>query len=383
MKIYLDNASTTRLDPRVLTKIKPYLTSEYGNASSIHFMGQKGNLVLEAAREKVAKLLNADLRGIVFTSGASEANNFIIKGVMRANREKGKHLIVSAIEHPCVMESAKALVKEGFELDFAPVNRDGLIDLEKLEKLIRPDTVLVSVMAVNNEIGTIQDLKKISDLVHAKGAYFHSDIVQAIPYLKIDIKKIGLDFASVSAHKFHGPKGVGLAYINKNVKIETLIIGGDQEEGKRAGTYNLPGIVGLSEAMVLAYKEREKSIAKIKELRDYLWQRIKKEIPDTYLNGSLTKRTPANLNVMFKRIEGEAILIDLSIKGVCVSTGSACSAHNLKTSYVLQAIGLSEEELNSNIRFSFSKFNNKKEIDQVVPALKKTIERLRKFTPIK
>lgn len=383
MKIYLDNASTTRLDPRVLTKIKPYLTSEFGNASSIHFMGQKSNLVLEAAREQIAKTLNADLRGLVFTSGASEANNFIIKGVMRANRDKGKHLIVSAIEHPCVMESAKSLVKEGFELDFAPVDSQGLIDLEKLTKMIRPDTVLVSIIAVNNEIGTIQDLKKISELVHAKGAYFHSDIVQAIPYLKIDIKKLGLDFASLSAHKFHGPKGVGLAYINKSVKIEPLIIGGDQEEGKRAGTYNLPGIVGMSEALKLAYSERDKSLVKIKELRDYFWEKIKREIPETQLNGSLTKRTPANLNVMFRRIEGEAILMDLSMKGICVSTGSACSAHNLKTSYVLQAIGLTAEELNSNIRFSLGKFNNKKEIDQVVPALKKTVERLRKFTPIK
>lgn len=383
MNIYLDNASTTRLDTKVLAKIKPYLANEYGNASSIHFMGQKANLALEEAREAVAQVLHADSREIVFTSGASEANNFIIKGIMKANTPKGKHLIVSAIEHPCVMQSARALVKEGFELDLAPVDKDGLVDLGALEKLIRPDTVLVSIMAVNNEIGTIQDIKKISELVHAKGAYFHSDIVQAIPYLKIDVKKMGLDFASLSGHKFHGPKGVGVAYINKSIKIDPLIIGGEQEEGLRAGTYNLPGVIGLAEALKLAYTDREKNIQKVKELRDYLWQRIKKEIPDVRLNGHLKHRSPANLNVMFRRIEGEAILIDLSMKGICVSTGSACSAHNLKTSYVLQAIGLTEDELNSNIRFSIGKFNTKIEIDKTVDALKKTVERLRKFTPIK
>lgn len=383
MKIYLDNASTTRLDARVLAKMKPYLTDDYGNASSIHFMGQQSNLAIEATREKIAKILNAESRGLVFTSGASEANNMIIKGVMHANSEKGKHLIVSAIEHPCVLQSARALVKEGFKLDIAPVNKDGLVNLVALEKLIGPETVLVSVMAINNEIGTIQDLKKISDLVHAQGAYFHSDIVQAIPYLKLDFKKIGLDFASISAHKFHGPKGVGLAYLNKSVKIEPLIVGGEQEEGLRAGTYNLPGIIGLGVALELAYQEREETIAKTKELRDYLWQKIKTEIPEVRLNGSLSHRSPANLNILFARIEGEAILMDLSMKGICVSTGSACSAHNLKTSYVLQAIGLTADELNSNIRFSLGKFNNKKEVDLTVAALVKTVARLRKFTPIK
>lgn len=383
MNIYLDNASTTRLDAQVLAKIKPYLTNEYGNASSIHFMGQQANLALEEAREVVVKILNANSREIIFTSGASEANNLIIKGVMRANTAKGRHLIVSAIEHPCVMQSAKALVKEGFELDIAPVNKDGLIDLEALENLIRPDTVLVSIMAVNNEIGTIQDIKKIAELIHAKGAYFHSDIVQAIPYLKIDVKKMGLDFASLSAHKFYGPKGTGLAYVNKSIKIDPLIIGGEQEEGLRAGTYNLPGIIGMAEALKIAYSDTEDMVDKIKELRNYMWERLKAEIPDLRLNGHLKHRSPANLNVMFRRIEGEAILIDLSMKGICVSTGSACSAHNLKTSYVLQAIGLSEDELNSNIRFSIGKFNTKAEIDKTVDALKKTVERLRKFTPIK
>jgi len=383
MKIYLDNAATTKIDPRVLVKMKPYLASNYGNASSIHYLGQENNLVLETLREQVAKILGAPARGVVFTSGASEANNFIIKGVMFANQDKGKHLIVSAIEHPCVLQAARQLIKHGFELDLAPVTETGLINLAALEKLIRPDTVLVSVMAVNNEIGVIQDLKAISQLVHNKGAYFHSDIVQAIPYLDINIMDLGLDFASLSAHKFYGPKGVGLAYVNPKIKIESLITGGEQENSLRAGTYNLAAIVGLSKALELAYQEKVEYISQVRELRDYMWNRISQEIPEIKLNGDLNQRTPNNLNIMFGRIEGEAILIDLSMKGICVSTGSACSAHNLKTSYVLQAIRLTSDNLNSNIRFTLGKFNNKKEIDYTIEALKKTVKRLRSFTPIK
>jgi cysteine desulfurase len=359
------------------------LASNYGNASSIHYLGQENNLVLETLREQVAKILGAPARGVVFTSGASEANNFIIKGVMFANQDKGKHLIVSAIEHPCVLQAARQLIKHGFELDLAPVTETGLINLAALEKLIRPDTVLVSVMAVNNEIGVIQDLKAISQLVHNKGAYFHSDIVQAIPYLDINIMDLGLDFASLSAHKFYGPKGVGLAYVNPKIKIESLITGGEQENGLRAGTYNLAAIVGLSKALELAYQEKVEYISQVRELRDYMWNRISQEIPEIKLNGDLNQRTPNNLNIMFGRIEGEAILMDLSMKGICVSTGSACSAHNLKTSYVLQAIRLTSDNLNSNIRFTLGKFNNKKEIDYTIEALKKTVKRLRSFTPIK
>lgn len=383
MKVYLDNAATTPLDPRVLAKMKPYLIKDFANASAIHFMGQKNNLALESARTKIADILGVEAKGIIFTSGASEANNFILKGVMAANREKGNHLIVSAIEHPCVYQTAKNLKNRGYEVDFVPVNSEGLVDLKKLEKMIKPTTVLVSVMAVNNEIGVIQDLKKIADLVHKKGAYFHSDIVQAIPWLNLDLDELGLDLASLSAHKFHGPKGVGLAYVKKGIKIQPLIAGGEQENGLRAGTYNLPGIIGLAAALDLAYQERDKTIKLVGKLRDYLWQKIKKEIPQVKLNGALTGRTPNNLNVMFHGIEGEAILMDLSLKGICVSTGSACSAHNLKTSYVLQAIGLSLNNLNSNIRFSLGKHNTKAEVDYTVKCLKETVKRLRSFSPIK
>jgi cysteine desulfurase len=237
-------------------------------------------------------------------------------------------------------------------------------------------------MAVNNEIGVIQDIAKISELVHKKGAYFHTDAVQAVPHLNLDIKKMKIDFMSLSAHKFYGPLGAGLAFINPAVKINPLIVGGGQENGLRAGTYNVPAIVGLTEALVLSYKEKASYVKRVKSLRDYFWNRIKKEIPEVYINGSLKKRNPNNLNVRFRRIEGEAILMDLSIKGVYVSTGSACSAQNLKVSSTLKAIGLDLSDLNSNIRFSLGRYNTKSEIDYTVKCLKDTVKRLRAFTPI-
>jgi len=383
MNIYLDNAATSRLDSRVLKAMLPYLENRFANASAIHYAGQDNNLALEKARAEIAANFKADTAGFVFTSGASEANNYILRGIMHSNREKGKHLVVSAIEHPSVLQTAKALVQEGFELDIVPVGSDGRVDLDKLKALVRKDTVLVSVMAVNNEIGSIQDLESISKIAHANGAYFHSDIVQAIPYLQLDFKKIDLDAASLSAHKFYGPKGIGLAYVKPGIKIETLITGGEQENGRRAGTYNLPAIIGLKEALKIAYRERTAYLKKVKVLRDYFWKRLQTEIPEVKLNGSLKHRTENNLNVRFGRIEGEAILIDLSSQGICVSTGSACSAHNLKSSSVLSAIGLADHDLNSNIRFSLGRFNTKKELDYAVSALKKTVTRLRAFTPVK
>lgn len=383
MKIYLDNAATTSLDPRVLAKMKPYLTDKYGNASSIHSLGQEAFLDLQSARERVAQILGGETESVVFTSSATEANNLIIKGVALANRNKGNKIIVSNIEHPCVRESANELARIGFKVEFVPANPEGIITPEALEKLMDKETILVSVMAVNNEIGTINDISALAKVAHKYGAYFHSDIVQAIPYLKIDVKKMGLDLLSLSAHKFNGPKGVGLAYIGKGIKIQSLIVGGGQENNLRSGTYNLPGIMGLVFALELAYKERSVYLKRVKSLRDYFWQKIKKEISGVKLNGSLTKRVPANLNVMFGSIEGEAILMDLSAKGVYVSTGSACSATNLRASYVLRAIGLDKNNLNSNIRFSLGRFNTKKEIDYTIRCLKDTVRRLRSFSPIK
>ncbi|MFA5184630.1 MAG: cysteine desulfurase family protein [Patescibacteria group bacterium] len=384
MIVYLDNAATTRLDPRILAKLRPYLTTSYANASSIHQPGQEAYLDLMRAKKIVAKILHGEPENVIFTSGATEANNLIVKGVARANRTaKRDKIIVSAIEHPCVRESANELKAEGFQVEFIPVNPEGLVTAEALSKLIDDRTILVSVMAVNNEIGTIQDIQALAKIAHAHGAYFHTDAVQAVPYLELNVKKLGVDFLSLSAHKFYGPKGVGVAYLDRQKKIQPLIVGGGQEDGYRSGTYNLPGIMGLAYALELAYQERTAYLKRVRTLRDYLLRQIKKEIPEIRVNGSLRKRVPANLNIMFGYVEGEAILIDLSQKGVYVSTGSACSATNLKASYVLSAIGLEKHFLNSNIRFSLGRFNTKTEIDYVVKCLKGTVRRLREFSPVK
>lgn len=383
MKIYLDNAATTRLDERVFKAMKPYFDKEYGNASSIHYLGQEAFLELQGAKERVAKLIGGQAESIIFTSGASEANNLIIKGVALANQAKGNKIVVSNIEHPCVRESANELARAGFQIAYVEVNQEGIVTPEALEKVIDKETILVSIMAVNNEIGTINDIAALANIAHKHGAYFHTDAVQAVPYLKLDIKKMGIDLMSLSGHKFYGPKGVGVAYIAKGIKVKPLIIGGGQENGLRAGTYNLPGIIGFASALQIAYKERDVYLKKVKSLRDYFWNRLKKEIAGLELNGSMKHRVPANLNVMFGSIEGEAILIDLSTKGICVSTGSACSATDLRASYVLKAIGLDKNKLNSNIRFSLGRFNTKAEIDYTIKCLKDTVKRLRSFSPIR
>lgn len=381
--IYLDNAATTKIDKRVLDKMMPYFEGEYGNASSIHFPGQKNDLKIGECKEEIAKIINGKADNIIFTSSATEANNFIIKGVMRANKDKGNHFLISAIEHPCVMASAKALLDEGFEFDYVPVDKNGIVILEDLKNKIRPETVLISVMTVNNEIGTIQPIVDIGKIARSKNIFFHTDAVQSVPYLKIDIEKWQVDFLSLSGHKFYGPQGVGVAYINKEVKIKPLIVGGGQEDGFRAGTYNMPGIIGFTEALKISYKERSAYIKNIKLLRDYFWEELNKRVKKIRLNGSLRDRVPNNLNVMFEDIEGEAILIDLSLEGVHVSTGSACSAQNLQVSSVIKAIGLSDEYMNSNVRFTLGRYNNKEEIDFVVEKLSKTVNRLREFSPAK
>jgi cysteine desulfurase len=383
MQVYLDNAATTKMDKMVADTMQIYFFNKFANPSSIHYQGEEVYNELEQAKNKVAKILNTTAQSLVFTGSASEANNFIIKGVARANKDKGKHIIVSEIEHSCVLGPAKELVKEGFEISYAPVDNKGRLKIAELKQMLREDTILVSIMTANNEIGTVQDIKKIAKLVKKSGAYFHTDAVQAVPYLEIDIKDLGVDFLTLSAHKFHGPKGVGMAYINKSIKISPLINGGGQNDGLRAGTLDVAGIMGFSKALELAYKNREKKIKKIKELRDYFLEQIKKNIGDVYLNGHDKYRLENNLNLRFNGVEGEAILMDLSNQGICVSTGSACSAKNLKTSHVLKSLGIDSKYLNSNIRFSLSKNTTKVEIDYTVRKLIETVERLRNFSPIK
>jgi cysteine desulfurase len=383
MQVYLDNAATTKMDKAVADTMQTYSLEKFANPSSIHHQGEDVYNDVEKAKDKVAKILNTKSQNLVFTGSASEANNFIIKGVARANKDKGKHIIVSEIEHPCVLGPAKELAKEGFEVTYAPVDKNGRIKISELKKMISKDTLLVSIMTANNEIGTIQDIKKIAKLVKKSDAYFHTDAVQAVPYLEIDIKDLGVDFLTLSAHKFHGPKGVGMAYIDRSIKIKPLISGGEQNDGLRAGTLDVAGIMGFSKAIELAYRNRVKKIEKIKGLRDYFLEEIKKNIEDVYLNGYETSRLANNLNLRFNGVEGEAILMDLSNQGICVSTGSACSAKNLKTSYVLQALGIDSKYLNSNVRFSLSKNTTKAELDYTLKKLTETVKRLRSFSPIK
>ncbi len=383
MKVYLDNAATTKVDDKVVAKMQSYYLEKYGNPSSLHAKGEEAFQELHQAKSQVAKLLNTDTINLIFTGSASEANNFIIKGVARANKDKGKHIIISNIEHPCVLGPAKELTMEGFEVEYIPVNKKGLIQPSELKKRLRKDTLLVSIMTANNEIGTIQDIKKLAKLTKANGSIFHTDAVQSVPDVKLDIKNDNIDFLTLSAHKFHGPKGVGLACINPNIKIRPLISGSEQNKGLRAGTIDVPGIVGFAEALKIAYQGRQTKINQIKKLRNYFYNQLEKELGDISLNGDKDKRLANNLNVCFKGVEGEAILVDLSQKGICVSTGSACSAHNLKVSYVLQALRIKSKYLNSNIRFSLSKYTTKKELDYTIKEIKKTIKRLKNFSPIK
>lgn len=383
MQVYLDNSATTKIDKRVLKKMMPYFDFKYGNASSIHFMGQENDIKIAQCKKDIAKILNGQVDNIIFTSSATEANNMIIKGIMRANRDNGNHFLISAIEHSCVLSSARELLDEGFRFDYIPVDKNGVVILEELKKKIKPETILISVMAVNNEVGSIQPIEEIGKITKAKKIFFHTDAVQAVPYLKIDIKKWGIDFLSLSAHKFYGPQGVGLAYINKDVKIKPLIVGGGQENGLRAGTYNMSGIVGMTEALKLSYIERSEYLKKVKELRNYFWKEVQKKIKNIRLNGDLKNRVPNNLNIMFEGIEGEAILIDLSFSGICVSTGSACSAQNLKVSSVITSMGIDPKYMNSNVRFTWGRYNNKKEIDYVIGKLVKTVERLRRFSSVR
>jgi cysteine desulfurase len=383
MQVYLDNAATTKIDNNVLGKMMPYLKEKYGNPSSIHSLGQENDLKIAACKKDISSIINSSEDELVFSSSATESNNMMIKGFMRANKDKGNHFLISAIEHSCVLSSARELLDEGFYFDYIPVDKNGIILIDELKKMIKPETIMISVMAVNNEIGSIQPVKKIGEIARENNIVFHSDAVQAVPYLKIDVKKWKVDLLSLSSHKFYGPTGAGLSYIRRGVKIKPLIVGGGQEGGLRSGTYNMPAIVGFTEALKASYQGRDKYLAKTKELRDYFWLELKSKIKNIKLNGGFKNRTPNNLNIMFGGVEGEAVLMDLSFSGVYVSTGSACSAQNLRTSSVIKAIGVDDNYLNSNIRITLGKYNNKKEIDYAIKSIVKTVERLRSFSSVK
>ncbi len=380
--IYLDNSATTRLDDEVLKEMMPYLTEEYGNASSIYKLGRNTRNAVETAREKVAKAINAEPEEIYFTSGGTESDNTAIRGIAYNNKKKGNHIITSKIEHPAVLETCKQLEKEGFKVSYIDVDENGIIDLTQLKNSIQDTTILISIMFANNEIGTIQPIKEIGTIARENNIYFHTDSVQAVGSIKIDVKEMNIDSLSMSAHKFYGPKGVGALYIKKGIAFQKFMNGGHQERNKRAGTENVPAIVGMGKAIEIAYSDLEKHTKQIKDLRDYYINQVKDKIPYIKINGDMEKRLPGNSNISFRFIEGEGLLLNLDLKGICASSGSACTSGSLDPSHVLLAIGLPHEIAHGSLRISIGKYNTKEEIDYVVESLVEIVGRLREMSPL-
>lgn len=378
----MDNAATTKVHPNVLKAMLPYLKQNYGNPSSIYALGQESRKAIETARRQVAKALGANSDEIFFTSGGSESDNWVIKGIAFANQDRGKHIITTNMEHHAVLHTCKYLEKYGFEITYLPVRQNGIIDIKDLKKAIRKDTILVSVMYANNEIGTVQPIEEIGKITKEKGIYFHTDAVQAIGNIPIDVKKSNIDLLSISGHKFNAPKGVGALYIRKGTKILNMIHGGGQEKNMRAGTENVASIVGMGKAIDLATENIEKKNRYIKELREYLIDNILKNIPDTILNGDREKRLAGNINLCFKYIEGESILLMLDSLGICASSGSACTSGSLEPSHVLLALGLPHEIAHGSLRLTLSKENTQEEIDYVLSVLPDIVKKLRSMSPL-
>lgn len=379
--IYLDNAATTKVNKKVLESMMPYFSEIYCNPSAACSFATKGRIAIEEARNHAAKLIGASDMEIYFTSGGSESDNWAIKAVAESFSDKGKHIITTKIEHHAVLHTCEYLERHGFDITYLNVDSDGKVRLDELKKSIREDTILISVMTANNEIGTIQPVAEIGKIAHEKGILFHTDAVQAYGHIPINVDEMNIDLLSASGHKFNGPKGVGIMYIRKGVKIRSFIHGGSQERGRRAGTYNVPGIAGLGTAAKLAMENMAKRAEKEKELRDYFIDRISAEIPYTVLNGHREDRLPNNINFCFRFVEGESVLIMLDQAGICASSGSACTSGAIDPSHVLRAIGLSDEMAHESLRLTLSYENTKEEIDTVVGELKRIVERLRGMSP--
>lgn len=379
--IYLDNAATTKVNKKVLESMMPYFSEIYCNPSAAYSFATKGRIAIEEARNHAAKLIGASDMEIYFTSGGSESDNWAIKAVAESFSDKGKHIITTKIEHHAVLHTCEYLERHGFDITYLNVDSDGKVRLDELKKSIREDTILISVMTANNEIGTIQPIAEIGKIAHEKGILFHTDAVQAYGHIPINVDEMNIDLLSASGHKFNGPKGVGIMYIRKGVKIRSFIHGGSQERGRRAGTYNVPGIAGLGTAAKLAMENMAKRAEKEKELRDYFIDRISAEIPYTVLNGHREDRLPNNINFCFRFVEGESLLIMLDQAGICASSGSACTSGAIDPSHVLRAIGLSDEMAHESLRLTLSYENTKEEIDTVVGELKRIVERLRGMSP--
>lgn len=380
--IYLDNAATTQVHPEVLEAMLPFFTEDYGNPAAFYNFSQKAKKAVDEARENVANLIGAKPEEIYFTGGGSESDNWAIKATAEAYQHKGKHIITSKIEHHAVLHTCQWLEKKGFEVTYLDVDEDGVVKLEELKAAIRPDTILITIMAANNEIGTIQPLKEIGEIAKEHGVLFHTDAVQAFAHIPINVDEMHIDMLSASGHKIHGPKGIGAMYIRKGVKILSYIHGGAQERRRRAGTHNVPGIVGMGKAVELASKNMETESKKIAELRDYLIAQVLEKVPYARLNGHKTNRLPNNANFCFRFIEGEGMLILLDQAGICGSSGSACTSGSLDPSHVLLAIGLPHEIAHGSLRLSLSEKTTKEEIDYTVEKLAVIIERLRSMSPL-
>lgn len=382
--IYLDNSATTRVTKEVVEEMLPYFTDIFGNSNSLHSFGLKANKGVNLARQRIANTLNSKLEEIYFTSGGTEANNWALKGIAHGNKHKGKHIIVSAVEHHSIIDSAKMLQDEGFDVDFAPVDTNGVVDLIRLKNLIRNDTILVSIMLVNNEVGTIQPIKEIVKIVKEKNVktYIHVDAVQGLTSEKIDVQEFNIDLLTISAHKIHGPKGIGALYIKKGTKISRFLHGGEQEKGLRAGTTNVPAIVGFGKAVELNELNREENVKYLEEISEYFIEQVNKNIKFIQIN-SPKNRAPHIVNISFDLIEGESILLWLNKNKIAVSTGSACASNSLDKSHVLTAMGLSHQLINGAVRFSFGTDIDKTDIDYVVNKLIEIVEMLRKMSPLK
>ncbi len=380
--IYLDNAATTQVYPEVLEAMAPYFTEYYGNPSSIYTFAGEANKAVTKAREAMADLIHAKTEEIYFTAGGSESDNWALKATAEAYGNRGKHIITTKIEHHAILHTCEYLKKNGYEVTYLDVDEYGSVRLDELEKAIRPDTILISVMTANNEIGTIQPIEEIGQIAKKHGVLFHTDAVQAFGHIEIDVDKMNIDMLSASGHKINGPKGIGLMYIRKGVKIRSFVHGGAQERARRAGTHNVPGIVGFAKAAELAKASLGERIAYETELRDYLIDRVLKEIPYSRLNGERKKRLPNNANFCFQYIEGESLLILLDQKGICASSGSACTSGSLDPSHVLLAIGLPHEIAHGSLRLTLSEKTTKEEIDFTIDELKKIVDRLRNMSPL-
>ena len=381
-RVYLDNAATTKLIPEVLNEMMPYMTEVYGNPSSPHYFGQQSGAAVDKARKQVAEAIGAEPGEITFMSGGTEADNTAIRGIAERYSKRGKHIITSAVEHHAVLHTCQYLEKQGYEVTYLPVDEYGMVTVDQVREAMRDDTVLVTIMFANNEVGTIMPIAEIGALCRERGVFFHTDAVQAVGHVPIDVKAMNIDMLSMSAHKFHGPKGVGALYVRKGIIVPALILGGAQERNRRAGTENVPGIVGMGKAIELACEDLEEKGRKMMQLRDKLIREIPLRIPEVKLNGHPTKRLPNNVNFSIKYIEGESILLMLDLNGIAASSGSACTSGSLDPSHVLLAMGLTHEIAHGSVRMTLCDETTEEDIDYVLEVLPMVAEKLRRMSPL-